>query len=650
MRVALFLPCQPVFPDGQRKMVAIRRLLRLRSRLRYAPIWPAGPDRIQVLVVVWLIAAICLVFGQSLRFEFLNWDDNEFVVPHMQRFLGLTPEAVTWSFANRENGWRTPLPYLTLFADVELYGLSSAGMHLTNLLIHLASTVILFVTLQRMTKQSLPSLLAATLFAIHPLHVEPVAWVTGRWELLCGFFWIVGMWCYVRYCVSPTRLRFLAVAAAYCCALMSKPMALTFPFALLLLDYWPLHRLGRSNAGGRIPISARPFVQVLAEKIPLFLVMAFAVVISWLAKSEYLDSRGMIPFSLQAKLMNGIETYATYLVNTFWPTDLSFYYVHPALSGGFHPARTIGSALLLLSVTGAAVYWARQYRFLLVGWLWYLGVFVPAIGLLQVDHHARADRYTYLPLIGIFLAIGWGVTAFVSRWRPRHYAALAVVIGSLMAVAHSQTAHWRSSESLFRHGVQVDETNYKALTNLGNVLGRKGDFVKAREYYRRSLAVCPYDRSTINDLAVASYRCGDPATVCRLLSNWEMAPAAFPARYLLAICLAEEGHAQESVEVSRRMVAHDPQHAGCRAALAVGLESLGALAEAELEFRRALELDPSHSHCALRLSDLLARDGRTVAAADLLDRFTARNPRNVAVRNQLGRLRATLADKCPSKD
>jgi hypothetical protein len=370
--------------------------------------------------------------------------------------------------------------------DTQLCGLRPAGYHVSNLVIHIASTLLLFEALRRMSGQIAPAGLAAALFAIHPLHVEPVAWVTGRWELLCGLFWVLGMWAYAGYCQRPGLWRYLLVAGSYVLAIFSKPMALAFPCALLLLDYWPLQRLvpgkkgvaelaripgqdvaelaripglrGRdhpSPSAGNLPISATATAQtlrnarcLLLEKVPLFIIGGLGLWVSFGAKSENVAERGVRIFSLAERLGNALETYAIYAGQVFWPTGLSFWYPHPALYGELTWPPVVTAALVVGLVTLLAVALVKRLPWLVVGWWWYLGVFVPAVGVFQVGTHARADRYTYLPLIGLFTIVSWSLASLVRR-RPRLKRPVVglslAALACLMVAAGRQAAYWRDS-------------------------------------------------------------------------------------------------------------------------------------------------------------------------------------------------------------
>jgi Flp pilus assembly protein TadD len=608
------------------------------SRRRHSDgIAPCSDTRSRrLLIVAWLVVANVFVFGQTIEFEFLNWDDRQYVVPYLEQFGGLSPESVRWAIGNQKNGWRTPISYLSLFLDAHVYGVSSAGLHLTNLLIHTASTLLLFFALRRMTRQTVIAGVAASLFAIHPLHVEPVAWVTGRWELLCGFFWVAGMWSYARYCALPSMSRYVVLVAAFCCALLSKPMALTFPFALLLLDYWPLQRLRIGSASATsMGYRSVGVGQAVIEKGPLFLIVLVSAIVFWNAKADFVESRGMLHFTLADKLLNAVHTYAIYTAQMVWPSKLSFFYLHPTMTGGFETWKIAAATMLLLTITGLVVRYCLSHPYLVVGWFWFLGVFVPAIGLFQVEHHARADRYTYIPLIGLILMVSWGVASVAAAHPVLVRVACGCFLTGLMVTAQIQTSHWRDSQSLFEHGVRVDDQNYKAFISLGTVLARNGNLADAEECYKRGVAICSNDYRAINNFGVLKYQRGDVTGARKLLERIVDVDEDLDGHYLLAICLADEGRTGEAVTWAEELLKRRPESPRSHAALAHVLAESGRLAAAESHYRQSLDIAPGRSDFAIELSTVLLRGSRETTAVDYLASYYAHFPNKADVANEL---------------
>jgi tetratricopeptide (TPR) repeat protein len=606
------------------------------------------------LIIVGLLLCCVVVFGQMAAFEFLMWDDEPFVLRHLQRARGLSANSIVWSFTNSENGWRTPIPYLLFFAEAEIYGLNPAGYHLTGLAIHAASTILLFITFRRMTGHLWASGMLAAMFAIHPLHVEPVAWIAARWDLLCGFFWILGMYFYAAYCRRPGAAKYCAVLACYICAIMSKPMALTFPFALLLLDYWPLRRafgsLDHKFADGAqsskpTPISLR---FILLEKVPLFTVMAIAMAITIPAKSAYFATRQMIPISTLDRMLNCVESYANYVYQLVWPTDLSFYYPHPAVTDGFSTVSLMCATTALLGITVTILFLGRRHRYLVTGWFWFLGILVPAIGLFQTEHHARADRYMYLPLIGLGLVVCWGFQSLTNR-TPKQSFIVAVtsiaLITALISLARVQTSYWKDNSALFEHALSVDADNHKALVGMGTVAMRDRDFELAETYYRRTLPAIPgrgYHHYLLGKSLFFQDRFG--AAERHLRVAIDETPGLTKAWRLLALTLREQHNVEGALGVCRRMVQVRPNDPLAHQWLGDYLFDQEEFDEALLHYRHALRLDPLSQTATARIAKTLNRLGRGQEAVKFLESYLQTYPRRDDIADQLAWLLATHPD------
>jgi len=609
----------------------------------------------RLVVAVWMLALIACtwgVFAQVVTFEFLNWDDLSLVVPYLKTFGGLTRESITWAFTNSANGWRTPVPYLSLLTDAELFGFQPGGYHLTNLLVHTASTLVLFDALRRMSGAVLPSALAALLFAIHPLHVEPVAWVTGRWDLLCGFFWILGMWAYAHYCRRPNWRRYLPLAGAFVLAVVSKPMALTFPFALLLLDYWPLRRFFAEPADPSDLDSITPHrpnlrraARLVVEKLPLFAIAAAGLWITFRAKSDFLVPSSLHAFSWGERIGNGLQTYVIYAFQLFWPARLSFYYPHPVLFDELTWPGMLAAGLVVAGATVASIALARRSPYFLVGWFWYIGVFVPAIGLLQVEHHARADRYTYLPLIGLLLVVCWSgreLAARLPRWRIPLVATVVAGVACLMIAASQQTAHWRDSRSLFTYAVRVDRRNFKATAGLGQLASREGDYKAAERWFRATLALLPGESVSRNLLGRALYFQGKKEQAAAEIEKaLQIDPNLHLARRLLAIMATERGDTQAAWAQYQEILRYNPDKPDGYLALGRFLARQGDYSRAVDCFRRALELHPPPTEAPTLLGSTLVLSGRGRDAVEFYESFVRKYPHRFDVANELAWLLAT---------
>ncbi len=410
--------------------------------------------------------------------DFIQYDDQQYVTENPRVQAGLSSAGLRWAFGFHAGNWH-PLAWLSHMLDCQLYGARAGGHHLTNVLLHVGSTLLLFLVLNRMTKAVWRSAAVAALFAWHPLHVESVAWVAERKDVLCAFFWMLTLWLYARHAAKPSLVRYLFVLGSFVLCLMAKPMGVTLPFVLLLLDYWPLKRMG--EGGWRLA----DLKILLLEKIPFLALSAGACVLTLRAQELAIVSTAGLPVS--QRLASVLAAYFHYLVTMFVPRDLAVYYPYQ-----FHrPATTLLCAALVLGlITVLAVLNLRRRPYLAIGWLWYLGTLVPVIGLVQVGDQAWADRYTYLPLVGLFVPLVWLAFEFITRPRVR-LGVFVVVAVALMATTSGQLGHWKNTRTLFEHTARVTDRNALAITMLGSILAREGKLEEAMRYYRTALGWSP---------------------------------------------------------------------------------------------------------------------------------------------------------------
>jgi protein O-mannosyl-transferase len=423
---------------------------------------------------------------------FVLLDDGLYVTANARVLKGLTGEGLAWIWsANVANNWH-PLTVLSHMLDCQLYGLAPAGHHLTSLLLHLANGLLLFAVLHRMTGALWRSAAAAALFAVHPLHVESVAWVAERKDVLSGLFWMLAMAAYVGYAARPSRGRYLLVASMMILGLMAKPMVVTLPFVLLLLDVWPLGRL-RIEPGW-----SRQLARLAAEKLPLLALSAAGCVVTIVWQTTSLADLDVVPWRL--RLANAAVSYATYLGKTLLPRNLAVFY---PLQLDIAVWKAAAAAVLIAALTALAVWKARRAPWFLVGWLWYLGTLVPVIGLVQVGRQAMADRYTYLPSIGLFLIVCWGLPELAGNRAGRRVVLAIASVTAILALTvatRAQVRHWSDSVSLFRHALAVTEGNYVAHVGLAKALRQQKDWAGAREQYRAALALRPGLRDALRGL------------------------------------------------------------------------------------------------------------------------------------------------------
>ena len=487
------------------------------------------------LFIISLLLAIVafMAFWQVMHSDFINFDDWRYVTKNRHIQDGLTMEAIRWAFTTMYAEFWHPLTWLSHMVDVQLFGLDPRWHHLTNLLLHLASTLLLFLVFHRMTEALWQSAFVAALFALHPLHVESVAWVAERKDVLSAFFWMLTMGAYAFYVERPGLQRYLAVLLSFALGLMAKPMLVTLPFALLLLDYWPLQRFAPKKAAQEIrtegnkqgdgdrrkgksrkkqPVKAEgktekttdpknPWAVIrplLLEKIPLFAMTVFSTFLAYIAqKGVDMGSLGGIPPSV--RLPNAFISYIVYLGKMFWPTNLAVCYPYP----GPRPFwQVLGAVFLFIAVMVVATRSAKRVPYLAVGWLWYVGTLVPVIGLVQVGSQARADRYTYIPLIGLFIIVAWGVPELLKNWRFRKKALIALpalCILCLFLLTWRQVGYWRNSITLFDHVLKVTDRNAIAYNTRGIAYVNLGNHRQAIEDYNKAIELNPkYDEAYNN--------------------------------------------------------------------------------------------------------------------------------------------------------
>jgi len=382
------------------------------------------------LIYLALALVTFVAFVQVGHNDFINYDDAEYVTENEKVQKGLNIESFVWAFTTgHASNWH-PLTWLSHMLDCQLYGLSPAGHHLTNLFLHLLNTLLLFGVLKTMTRAVWPSAFAAVLFAVHPLHVESVAWIAERKDVLSAFFWMLTMAAYLRYTKHPCIVRYLPVVFAFALGLMTKPMLVTLPFVLLLLDYWPLKRLqfGRIN----IPES-QSHKRLILEKIPLFTLAAISSVITCIVQQSGGAMGGNEVLTVGVRLANALVSYVGYIHKMIYPKGLAVLYPHPLDGVGLW--QPVVSFIILAVISAGVIFASRKRRYLATGWFWYLGTLIPVIGLVQVGSQAMADRYTYLPSIGIFIILAWGIPELLARWRCRKV--IPAVLAGIVLVACS---------------------------------------------------------------------------------------------------------------------------------------------------------------------------------------------------------------------
>jgi tetratricopeptide (TPR) repeat protein len=535
---------------------------------------------------------------------------------------------VAWAFTTGHAANWHPLTWLSHMLDVSLFGVNPAPHHLVNVLIHLANVLLLFLLLYRWTERLGPSALAAALWAVHPQHVESVAWVAERKDVLCGLFWLLALMAYTRY-VRDARGRAWAYGATVifsACALMAKPMAVTLPCVLLLLDFWPLRRTLLFGSRSAEALH-RSWIGLVVEKLPVLALSIAAGVATMAAQSRYGAVQAISDLPLHARFANAAMAYLRYLGKTFSPFDLAAIYPHPGAAMDLGVATVAAGFLVLTTIVFLAL--ARHMPYLIVGWLWFLGTLVPVIGIVQVGSQSMADRYTYIPHIGLAIVVVW-MAAAVVRPRSRWAVAIAALwLFSLTAVTYRQVEYWRDGVTLFERAIALTGPNPLARINLGTALLRTGDVDAALAQFDEAARLDP-------DLALAHYNRG---VALRQLNRLEDARDAFAtalalnpsdasAHNNLGLVRMDTGFEADAESSFRAAIEHDPELWEAYVNLGSLLARHGNLAEAERVYRRVLAAEPRHADALMNLANLCARGARADEARDLFERAIAADPNN----------------------
>ena len=564
-----------------------------------------------LLVIVTLIP-----YSRLAKCGFVNYDDPIYVTqnPHVQQ---LSEKNLLWAFSVGYNSNWHPLTWISHMVDYRIWGTNALGHHATNLLLHLVSVILLFLILMRTTRSVWQSFFVAALFAIHPLHVESVAWIAERKDVLSTVFWMLTIGAYILYAEKPQAKRYWAMVTLYALGLMAKPMLVSLPLVLLILDYWPLRRL--KSAG---------LTRLVIQKSPMLILAAASSVITVIAQHRGHAAGSLAACSIGMRVSNALVSYLSYIAKMVWPKNLAVFYPHPRDT--ISAWLIVLSALVLAGISLIAIRERRSRPYLLVGWLWYVITLIPVIGLVQVGAQAMADRYTYVPLIGVFIMLAWGIGEWVKGRKGERVLALSsgVVIVALCIASWIQVGYWRNSIVLFEHALAVaPEDNYPARANLGRAYADKGDYAPAVAEYEKALAMrrdeahvyCDYGDSLAKmgriEQAVGQYeqalavdpklsQAQDRLTAIRQ-SRAEAAlaqrlqkrakPNSAPAHVNNAIILQSRGQREEAIKEYKEAIRIDPHLVAAHNNLAVLYDNLGRTEEAISEFKIAIRLKPDNA-------------------------------------------------------
>ena len=559
--------------------------------------------RLKLSICLFLIVATLLVYCQLSSHDFIDFDDGAYVIENPHVSSGFTKEGLIWAF--HVGNWH-PLTWLSHMLDCELFGLNAGRHHLINLLFHIANTLLLFFVFGRMTGNLWRSGIIAVLFALHPLNVESVAWVSERKNTLSTFFWMLTMWSYVSYAERPRVNQYFLVLMFFALALMAKPMVVTLPFVLLLMDVWPLGRLCLNSAekGSHLVVKQEAPFRLVWEKIPLFALSAGLCVMTLLSSHLGKAIVSIEDLPLKIRIANALVSYITYMKKMIWPNDLAVFYPFSATMPTW---KTVGAGVLLMGLS-IMVFVARKKRpYLAVGWLWYLGTLIPVIGLVQAGVQSMADRYTYIPMIGLFIMVTWGVPDFAARWRYRRLvlsiSACLLILG-LMVCTLFQVGYWKDSISLFKHTVKVTSNNYVFHNNLGVALANKGKYEEAIRHFKEVLKIKP---------------------------GW------VKPHYNLGLAKTGLKRFKGAIEHFYDVVRLKPDHADAHHYLGIMLFSQGRIKAAVTHYQEVLKIKPDSAAVHYNLGIVLMRMGHVKEAATHFDNVLRINPDDIGARRNLER-------------
>ena len=523
---------------------------RIPQRKRPIPRWQT------VGVCIGLAALTWIVFGQTLWHDFINYDDPRYVYENTKITSGLSLGGIAWAFTHVHSMNWHPLTTISHMLDCQLYGLRSGWHHFTNVLLHTVAVILLFLALTNMTGAFWRSVFVAAVFAIHPLRVESVAWIAERKDVLSGVFFMLTLLAYLHYTRLPSVRRYLVVVLVLACGLMSKPMLVTLPFVLLLLDYWPLDRI-RGQLWPRV-----------VEKLPLIALSAMSSIATFIAQKAAVGWTEDLP--ILERINNAVVSYVFYIWQMFWPTRLAVFYPHP--ESRLPLWEIVASLLLLVCIAAVAIALREQRPYLITGWLWYLGMLVPVIGLVQVGWQGRADRYTYLPQIGLYIAVTWALADLTASWRRQRTilsVAALIVVGLLSLCAFVQTSYWRDSETLFKHALAVTRNNDVAENNLGIVFLGQGKLDDAISLLQSAVDLRPTNSPAHENLAKALLQKGQVAdALIHYKKLLELQPDNIEVHNIVGTVLVQHRRIRDGVEEWQKVLEIDSENGNAMSNLA----------------------------------------------------------------------------------
>ncbi|MBC2717653.1 MAG: tetratricopeptide repeat protein [Desulfobacteraceae bacterium] len=623
----------------------------------------------EVVIILLLLIMTFSVYFQVHQFEFVGFDDNEYVYENPNVTTGVTFENIIWAFtAFHSNNWH-PLTWISHMTDCQIFGLQPGWHHLINLFFHIANAILLFLVFRKMTGGLWQSAFVAAVFAIHPLHVESVAWVSERKDVLSTFFWILTMWSYYWYANRLVFKRYILILLFFTMGLLSKPMLVTLPFVLLLLDYWPLKRIQfqQIECGPRQHLFSIKFL--ILEKIPLFFLSAISCFLTFSAQGGVVKS--FETFSMTSRIANAFISYVSYIGKMIYPAKLAFLYPHPEMLPWW---KVLGACLILFIITFLAIRMASRHPYFIVGWLWFLGTLVPVVGFVQVGMQSMADRYTYIPMIGLLTGFSWGISELVEGWKNKKallVASTTILFSLLIAVTWKQVGYWKNSKEMLEHTLRVTSNNYIAHDTLGVELFRQGKTEKAIHHYLKAIQIYPKNYYTHFNLGAARYQQGKTEDAiqhylkaiqfepnyamahCNLgsafyqkneyekatdhyLTALKVKPDYVDAHFNLGVLYYTTGKMDEAISCFLKAVKLKPDLVNAYYYLGLAFDKKGSINKAVQNFNTALNLKPDSVELHLALASELIKQERVEDAITHYSEALNLDPKNVNAHYNLG--------------
>ncbi len=594
------------------------------------------------IIFLLLLVATLSAYWQVLDNDFVIYDDDVYVTENIHVHNGVTFDSLTWAItSSHASNWH-PLTWISHMIDYQLYGLNPKGHHLTNLLLHVANTLLLFLILVRMTGTLWQSSFVAALFALHPIHVQSVAWVAERKDVLSTFFMMLTVWAYILYVKKGEVRRYMLVILFFVLGLMSKPMIVTLPFILLLLDFWPLGRLcsfrdTRNVVIGQQTNERMDIFRLLLEKVPFFALAVVSSIVTFIVQERGGAVQLLKVYSLQTRIINAFVAYIDYIASMIWPVKLAVLYPHPGDSIPLWKGVVAGLVLVLITIL--AIRKARNIPYIAVGWLWYVVTLIPVIGIVQVGSQAMADRYTYITLIGLFVIIAWGANDLLSKLVHRKIwlgTLTATLISILIILTWKQVQNWENSITLFKHTLKNTTNNFVIHNNLGIAFDKQDRTEEAISHYLQSLRIIPDFAEAHNNIGIALGKQGrTKEAIEHFLQALQLKPDYVDAHDNLGIALVKQGRTEEAIEHFLQALQLKPDYVDAHNNLGTALVRHGRTEEAIEHYLQALRLKPDYVDAHNNLGTALSKQGRTEEAIKHFMQVLRLKPDHVDARNNL---------------